>query len=68
MGVYTCNTSMKNEAFFSSDGDIMIVPQLGKLSIMTEFGHLEAESWQIVVIPRGIKFAVEVDEDCRGYY
>lgn len=68
MGVYTCNTSMKNEAFFSSDGDIVILPQLGKLSIMTEFGQLTAEAWHIVVIPRGIKFAVEVEGDSRGYY
>lgn len=68
MGMYTCNESMHDEAFFSSDGDILIVPQVGKLSIMTEFGLLEIEPWQIAVIQRGIKFSVAVEGDSRGYY
>jgi homogentisate 1,2-dioxygenase len=68
MGVYTCNTSMENEAFFDSDGDILIVPQLGRLSIMTEFGLLEVEPWEFIVIQRGIKFAVSVEGESRGYY
>ena len=68
MGVYSCNESMIDTAFFSSDGDILIVPQIGKLTVMTECGLLTAEPWHIIVIPRGIKFSVSVAEDCRGYY
>ena len=68
MGVYTCNESMKDEAFFSSDGDILIVPQQGNIYVMTEFGPLEAEPTHIIVIPRGTKFSVSVDGETRGYY
>ena len=68
MGIFTCNASMDNEAFFSSDGDILLVPQLGKISVMTEFGLLEADAWEIIVIPRGVKFSVSVEGDTRGYY
>lgn len=68
MGMYTCNASMENEAFFNSDGDLLIVPQQGKLSVMTEFGQLEAEPWEIIVIQRGIKFAVSVEGETKGYY
>lgn len=68
MGIYACNTSMENEAFFSSDGDILIVPQEGNIRVMTEFGPLEAEPKHIIVIPRGTKFAVSVDGETKGYY
>ena len=39
--MYLFNESMKNEAFYSADGDIMIVPQIGALRIRTELGILE---------------------------
>jgi len=68
MGMYTWNESMNDTAFFSSDGDILIVPQLGKLTVMTEFGLLIAEPKHIIVIPRGVKFSVDIEEDSRGYY
>jgi len=47
---------MENEAFYSSDGDMLIVPQEGTLYITTEFGRLVIEQQEIVVIQRGIKF------------
>ena len=37
---YSCSKSMKNEAFYSSDGHLLIVPQKGSLWIITEFGLL----------------------------
>lgn len=64
---YCCNASMENKAFYSSDGDLIIVPQHNTLKIMTEMGRLEVEPLEICVIPRGIKFSVEVDGDSRGY-
>lgn len=30
--IYTCNASMANKVFYSSDGDFLIVPQQGKTS------------------------------------
>lgn len=71
MGIhlYSCNSSMDvNEAFYSADGDLLIVPQLGNLNITTEFGKLYVTPWEIVVIPRGVKFNVEVEGNSRGYF
>jgi homogentisate 1,2-dioxygenase len=65
--MYSCNKSMQNKAFYSSDGDFLIVPQMGILHIKTEMGLLDVEPQEIVVIPRGIKFAVAVDGVSRGY-
>eukprot|EP01016_Furgasonia_blochmanni_P038251 TRINITY_DN4601_c0_g1_i6.p1 TRINITY_DN4601_c0_g1~~TRINITY_DN4601_c0_g1_i6.p1 ORF type:complete len:373 (+),score=92.49 TRINITY_DN4601_c0_g1_i6:120-1121(+) len=65
--LYSCNKSMKNEAFYSSDGDFLIVPHTGTLHVITEFGLLTVKPREILVIPRGIRFAVEVNEVCGGY-
>jgi homogentisate 1,2-dioxygenase len=34
---------MEKEAFFSSDGDLLIVPQKGALLIKTELGRLRVD-------------------------
>lgn len=64
--VYACNETM-DRFFYNADGDMMIVPQQGKLTIHTEMGILEVEPQEICVIPRGIKFQVEIKGACRGY-
>jgi len=61
---------MKDRAFFNSDGEFLIVPQLGTLDIQTELGCLEVSPEEIVVIPRGIVFSVKIldeDKQARGY-
>ncbi|GAA6034418.1 hypothetical protein JCM8097_002716 [Rhodosporidiobolus ruineniae] len=65
--MYMCNTSMEKEAFINNDGDMLIVPQLGKLDIQTELGHLMVTPGEIVVIQRGLRFKVKVDGPSRGY-
>lgn len=64
---YTCNKSMGNEAFYNSDGDFLIVPQNGTLKIRTEMGRLTVAPKEICVIPRGIKFSVDVDGQSSGW-
>ncbi len=65
--VYSANLSMDNRAFYNADGDFLIVPQCGTLSIKTEMGNFNVEPCEIVVIPRGVKFQVLVDGPVRGY-
>lgn len=64
---YGINASMGSTAMHNSDGDYLIVPQEGTLRIQTEMGLLVVEQQEICVIPRGIKFAVNVDGPSRGY-
>lgn len=61
--IYHCNESMTRKAFYNSDGDLLIVPQSGIISIRTEFGIIDKiVPKEIVVIQRGIKFSVELIE------
>jgi homogentisate 1,2-dioxygenase len=47
---------------------MLLVPQLGRLRLATELGVLEVEPQEIAVIPRGIRFRVELpDGNSRGY-
>jgi len=66
--VYVANTNMKEKSFYSSDGDFLIVPQRGTLDIRTELGLLKVAPNEIIVIPRGIQFQVNLlDGPSRGY-
>nr|XP_024217965.1 homogentisate 1,2-dioxygenase [Halyomorpha halys] len=65
--IYLANDDMKNKAFYNSDGDFLIVPQVGHLHVQTEFGRLLVEIGEIVVIPQGVKFSIELGGQSRGY-
>ena len=54
--LYAAGKDMGDEAFYSADGDFLIVPQHGVLDIQTEMGKLLVQPNEICVIPRGIKF------------
>jgi len=66
--VYAANRSMQGRYFYDADGELLIVPQQGRLKIATELGIVEVEPQEIAVIPRGIRFRVDLpDGDARGY-
>jgi len=65
--LYSCNSSMVKKAFCNSDGDFVILPQIGTLQIITECGRMTVEGGQMCLIPRGFKFSVNVNQSSRGY-
>jgi homogentisate 1,2-dioxygenase len=66
--LFAASHSMVHRVFANADGELLIVPQYGRLRIATEFGILEAAPFQIAVIPRGVRFRVELpDGAARGY-
>ena len=66
--LYVANRSMQRRIFYDADGELLIVPQQGRLRFVTELGVIEAEPQEIVVIPRGVRFRVELRDDAaRGY-
>ncbi len=66
--IYVANQSMTDRFFHNADGEMLIVPQLGRLRVITEMGVLEIAACEICVIQRGIKFRVELpDGKGRGY-
>lgn len=66
--LYAANRSMEGRFFYDADGELLIVPQQGRLRLFTELGVLEVEPQEIALIPRGLRFRVELpDGTARGY-
>lgn len=66
--LYAENKSMCNRFVYSADGELLIVPQQGRLQIKTELGVLDIEPQEIAVISRGVRFQVTLpDGEARGY-
>jgi len=66
--VYRANRSMTERTFCNADGEMMFVPQQGEILLFTELGRLTVAPGEVAVIPRGMKFKLEiVREAVRGY-
>jgi homogentisate 1,2-dioxygenase len=66
--LYAANQSMQRRYFYSADGEMLIVPEQGSLTLDTELGRLHVEPQEIAVIPRGLRFRVDLaSPPARGY-
>ena len=66
--VFVATRSMQDEVFYNADAEMLIVLQQGNLRFWTEFGIIDAEPSEIVVLPRGVKCRVELPAGpSRGY-
>jgi homogentisate 1,2-dioxygenase len=66
--VYLANQSMMRRALVNSDGEMLLVPQQGRLVLTTELGVLEVRPGEIALVPRGMAFSVGLpDGPSRGY-
>jgi homogentisate 1,2-dioxygenase len=66
--LYAANRDMADRYFYNADGELLIVPQQGRLRIATELGVIEIEPQEIAVVPRGVRFQVSLpDGSARGY-
>jgi homogentisate 1,2-dioxygenase len=66
--IYVANAPMHNRFFYNADGEMLILPQTGRLLLRTELGILEVAPGELAVIPRGIKFRAELPDGAgRGY-
>jgi homogentisate 1,2-dioxygenase len=64
--VYLVTRSMESDYVYNADGEMLIVPQQGRVRFFTEFGRIEVEPGEICVIPRGVKFKVELIDGPAG--
>ena len=65
---YAATVSMRTRAFGNADGELLIIPQQGALHLVTELGCFAVAPQQIAIIPRGLRFRVELpDGPSRGY-
>jgi homogentisate 1,2-dioxygenase len=65
--LYCANRSMKARYLWNADGELMFVPQQGTLLLFTELGRLEVGPGEMAVVPRGMKFRVDLEGPSRGY-
>lgn len=66
--LYAANQSMDARSFCNADGELLLVPQSGELSLLTEFGILHLSPGRIGIVPRGLRFSVVLrDPQIRGY-
>jgi homogentisate 1,2-dioxygenase len=66
--IYVATRSMQKRFFWNADGEFLLVPQQGRLLIFTEMGKIEVAPGEICVLPRGLKYRVELLENAaRGY-
>jgi homogentisate 1,2-dioxygenase len=66
--VYLADRDMQRRAFVNADGEMLLVPQQGRLRLVTELGRLEVAPGEIALLPRGVAFKVELpDGPSRGY-
>jgi homogentisate 1,2-dioxygenase len=66
--LYAANRSMDSRAFYNADGDLLIIPERGTLTLVTEMGPLVVAPGHVAIIPRGIVFSVLLGSShARGY-
>jgi homogentisate 1,2-dioxygenase len=65
--LYLANRSMTGRAFVNADGEMLVVPQQGELTITTELGVLDVRPGEVALLPRGVAFKVAVQGPSRGY-
>ena len=66
--LYAANASMKDAVFFDADGELLVVPQAGRLRLVTELGVLGLSPGEVGVVPRGVRFRAELpDGEATGY-
>ncbi|HEY0458105.1 MAG TPA: homogentisate 1,2-dioxygenase [Pyrinomonadaceae bacterium] len=66
--IFACNKNMSERFFYNADGEMLVVAERNRVRFLTELGILEIGASEIAVLPRGLKFRVELpDGDARGY-
>ena len=66
--IFACNKNMTDRFFYNADGEMLVVAEKNRVRFLTELGVIEINSGEICVLPRGLKFRVELpDGEARGY-
>ncbi|HYW17155.1 MAG TPA: homogentisate 1,2-dioxygenase [Allosphingosinicella sp.] len=66
--IYAATADMKERCFFNADGEMLFIPQQGRLELLTEMGRIEVAPGEVALVPRGVRFrALLPDGQARGY-
>jgi homogentisate 1,2-dioxygenase len=66
--IYRAAKDMERRLFFDADGELLFIPQEGRLALLTEMGRIDLAPGEVALIPRGVRFRVLLpDGRARGY-
>ncbi len=66
--IYRANRDMAGRCFADADGELLFIPQQGRLELLTEMGRIEIAPGEVALVPRGVRFrALLPDGEARGY-
>ena len=66
--IYAATKDMEARAFVDADGELLFLPEQGRLELLTELGRMEVAPGHMALIPRGVRFQVRLpDGQARGY-
>ncbi|SDP09026.1 homogentisate 1,2-dioxygenase [Actinacidiphila guanduensis] len=63
---YCANTSMPDRVMSNTDGEFVIIPTKRTVMVRTEFGRLSVPPGHIALIPRAVKFSVDLLSSSSG--
>jgi homogentisate 1,2-dioxygenase len=66
--VYAANRDMTDRVFMDADGELLFVPQHGRITLLTELGRIEIAPGQIALVPRGVRFRALLPEGSASGY
>jgi homogentisate 1,2-dioxygenase len=56
--IYRANLGMERRTFASADGELLVIPQDGRLELLTELGRIAIAPGEVALVPRGLRFRV----------
>jgi homogentisate 1,2-dioxygenase len=66
--IYRAGRDMERRFFFDADGELLFIPQEGRLVLLTEMGRIDVAPGEVALVPRGVRFrALLPDGRARGY-
>ena len=66
--IYAADCDMDRRVFVNADGELLFVPQQGRLELLTELGRLMVAPGEIALVPRGVRFRAKLpDGAAQGY-
>jgi homogentisate 1,2-dioxygenase len=65
--IYRATRNMER-FFFDADGELLFIPEQGRLTLLTEMGRIEIAPGEVALVPRGVRFRASLpDGTARGY-
>jgi homogentisate 1,2-dioxygenase len=66
--IYRATAGMRRRCFFNADGEMLFIPEQGRLTLLTEMGRIDVAPGEVALVPRGVRFRAELpDGAARGY-